>query len=232
MLTDALHCLTIDFTSAPGPLRAGFGFEPDEIRDLLGHAGSIGAPLLVLCTASSLTLVSTTCDHRRSFRPVLALLRNRLESSEDWRALPVRIASGSEVGRQLIRQALPLARFEPEMRAFVVALRAAAELSAACNAISRELSDLVRMTGHAAERVWSETGLGRVGSSVAELELEALAAERIAEEELVAWQSRYPALRASRRPLSESQPDIFGNEERHSMVQIRSTGVLSRLRSA
>ena len=88
------------------------------------------------------------------------------------------------------------------------------------------------MTGHAAERVWDETRLGRPGSSEAELELESLVAERIVEEELVAWQSSYPALRSSRRPVSDSDIDQFTGKERQSMVRIRVANVLTKLRTA
>ena len=111
-------------------------------------------------------------------------------------------------------------------------LRAAAERSRSWGAFSTELASLIRMTEHAAARVWEETRLGRPGSSEAELELETLVAERIVEEELVAWQSSYPALRSSRRPISDADIDLYAGEERHSMVRLRAANVLSKLRSA
>jgi len=187
---------------------------------------------MVLRGASSLTLVSTSQSHVRAFRPLLARLRERTLGTDGWRGLPVRLASGSDAGRQLLEQAVPSTRFEPEIRAFVRSLRIAAELSATCGAFSTELGALVRMTEHAAERVWDETRLGRPGSSEAEIELESLAAERIVEEELVAWQSSYPALRSSRRPVSDADIGPFDGEERHSMVRIRAASVLTKLRSA
>ena len=230
--TDCLHCLTIDFAHAPESIRAAFEFAPDEIRDLLCEAGQKGIPLIVLGGPTALTLVSTSQSHVRAFRPILARLRERTLGMEGWRALPVRIASGSDAGRQLLRQAIPATRFEPEIRAFVRSLRAACELSGTCGALSTELGALVRMTEHAAERVWEETRLGRPGSSEAEIELETLQAERIVEEELVAWQSSYPALRSSRRPVSDADIGPFDGEERHSMVRIRVASVLAKLRSA
>ena len=230
--TDCLHCLTVDFAHAPDPVRAAFDFPAEEIRDLLCHAGRHGVPLLVLTTRTALTLVSTSQNHVRAFRPLLARLRERTLGTDGWRGLPVRLASGSDAGRQLLCQALPATRFEPEIRDFVRSLRLAAELSGTCGAYSAELGALVRMTEHAAERVWEETRLGRPGSSEAEIELESLAAERIVEEELVAWQSSYPALRSSRRPISDADIGPFDGEERHSMVRIRSASVLTRLRSA
>ncbi|MES1177337.1 MAG: hypothetical protein ABUL62_23645 [Myxococcales bacterium] len=230
--TDSLHCLTIDFAHAPAPLRAAFELPVDEIRDLLCVAGRDGRPLVVLCTPTALSLMSTSRHHVRAFRPVLARLRERALEHDGWRALPVRIASGSDAGRQLLRQAIPSTRFEPEIRSFVRALRGAAELSGTCGAFSTELGALIRMTEHAADRVWEETRLGRPDASEAESELESLAAERIFEEELVAWQSSYPALRSSRRPPSDSDISQFTGQERQSMVRIKVANVLSKLRSA
>jgi hypothetical protein len=230
--TDSLHCLTVDFAHAPAALRAAFEFPADEIRDLLCLAGRDGLPLIVLCTPSALTLMSISSAHLRTFRPVLARVRERTRELEGWRTLPVRIASGSDAGRQLLRQAIPNTRFAPEIRSFLGTLRRAAEISGTCGAFSTELGALVRMTEHAANRVWDETRLGRAGSSEAETELESLAAERIFEEELVAWQSSYPALRSSRRPPSDSDISQFTGQERPSMVRIRVANVLTKLRTA
>ncbi|MEO6600393.1 MAG: hypothetical protein ABIQ16_11005 [Polyangiaceae bacterium] len=230
--TDSLHCLTVDFAHAPPALRAAFDFPTDEVRDLLCLAGRDGLPLIVLCTPSALSLMSTSSAHLRAFRPVLARLRERAGELEGWRTLPVRIASGSDAGRQLLRQAIPTTRFEPEIRSFVRTLRSAAEISGTCGAFSTELGALVHMTEHAANRVWDETRLGRPGSSEAEAELESLAAERIFEEELVAWQSSYPSLRSSRRPPSDSDISQFTGQERQSMVRIRVANVLTKLRTA
>ena len=228
--TDCLHSLTVDFATAPASLRGAFEFGQDELTDLLCQAGRDSVPLVLLCTGTSLHMVSTSQNHVRAFRPVLARIYERARDTEGWRGLPVRVASGSDSARFLLRQAIPETRFEPEVRAFVRALRAAAELSRTCGAFTSELAALIRMTEHAAERVWEETRLGRPGSSEAELELETLVAERIVEEELVAWQSSYPALRSSRRPISS--PDIlpFEGEERHSMVRLRAASVLTKLR--
>ena len=112
-------------------------------------------------------------------------------------------------------------------------MRAAASLSLACGAFGAELAALLRMIEHAAERIRLETRLGRLGSFEAEMELEALAAERIGEEELLAWQSSYPAVRASVRPPMSSQDiELFSSEEPQSVVRLRAARVLTKLRSA
>ena len=46
------------------------------------------------------------------------------------------------------------------------------------------------------------------------------------------WQSSYPALRSSRRPVSDADIGPFDGEERHSMVRIRTASVLAKLRTA
>jgi hypothetical protein len=229
---DYLHCLTIDFADAPEPLCACFELPAEEIRDLLCQASRGGAPLLLLCCPTSLTLLSTSQNHVCAFRPVLARVRERTHAVDGWRGLRVRIASGSDAARQLVRQAIPASPIDAEIPAFVRDLRAAAELSSTCGAFSGELDALVRMTERAAERVWDETRLGHADSSPAEIELETLVAERIVEEELVAWQSSYPALRSSQRPISDADIGPFQAEEQHSMVRIRVASVLTKLRSA
>ena len=233
--TDCLYCLTIDFARAPEPVRAVFlqqSDASDQLRDLLCEAGRASLPLMVLSSHSSLSLVSTSQNHVRAFRPVLAVIREGLLGMTGWRTLRVRIASGSDAGRQLLKQGMPESRNEPQIDDFVRNLRAAAELSDACGALTGELSALVRMAEHAADRVWEETRLGRPGSSAAEIELETMVAERIVEEELVAWQSSHPALRSSRRPVSDADIGPFEDDERHSMVRIRTASVLSKLRTA
>ena len=229
---DCLRCLTIDFTHAPQPVRAVFAQQSgalDELRDLLCEAGRASVTLLVLPSQHSLSLVSTSQSHVRAFRPVLAVIREGLLGMTGWRALRVRIASGSDAGRQLLKQGIPESQVEPQIDVFMHHLRAAAALSSACGAFSTELSALVRMAEHVADRVWEETRLGRPCSSAAEIELETMVAERIVEEELVAWQSSYPALRSSRRPVSDADIGPFEGDERHSMVRIRTGSMLTKL---
>jgi len=232
---DSVHCLSIDLTLAPEPVRAIFERrlgESDELRDLLCDAGCASLPLLLLSSQTSLTLVSSSRNHIRAFRPVLALLREALQGVAGWRALPARITSGSDAGRELLGLALRELRSGGPIQHFSRNLRSAAVLSSACGAISGELSALVRMAEHTANRVWDETRLGRPGSSPAEIELETMDAERIIEEELVAWQSSSPVLRSSRRPVSDADIAGFGGEERHSVVRVRPASLLSKLRTA
>jgi hypothetical protein len=232
---DTLHCLVIDLTNAPEAVRAVIeqrSAGSDELRDLLCEAGRASSPLLLLSSQTGLTLVSTRQDHVRAFRPVLAVIREALLGVAGWRTVPVRIATGSDAGRELLKIALSELRKARQIQPFARSLRTAAELSTACGAISGELSALARMAEHTLNRVWDETRLGRPGSSAAELELESLDAERIVEEELVAWQSSSPALRSSRRPVSDADIAGFGAEERHSIVRVRPASVLSKLRTA
>jgi hypothetical protein len=230
---DYLHSLSIDFTHAPEPARAVFlqhSSASDELRDLLCEAGQASLPLLVMSISSSLTLVSTSRNHVRAFRPTLAVVRAGLLGVAGWRTLPVRLASGSDAGRQLLKLGIPESGALPIIRDFAENLREAAELSSSCGALSSELSALVRMAVHVAMRVSAETRLGCPGGS--EVGLECLAAERIVEEELVAWQSSYPALRSSRRPVSDADIGPFEGEERRSMVRVRTTALLTKLRTA
>jgi hypothetical protein len=231
--TDCLHLLTIDFETAPSLVRDALAFSGEEQRELLLSAGRDGIPLVLLCGAHTVHMVSTSQNHVRAFRPALARVHERTHIIEGSRAVPVRVTRGSDAARQFLRQATPFSQPEREARSFVTCMRAAAALSTECAAFSAELAALFRMTEHAADRVRSETRLGRPGSLEAELELEGWAAERIVEEELLAWQSAYPELRASvRPPLSERDIELFAAEEPQSVVRLRAARVLSRLGSA
>ena len=227
--TDSLHSLTVDFARAPAPVRAAFEFSTDELSVFLCQAGNQGVPLLLVHTSRALHLVSTSHDHVRAFRPVLAGIHQRVQNLDGWRSLPVRGAGGSDAARCLLQQAIPVAGFDPLVQEFVRELRAAAAASSSWGAFSPALVCLVRMAEHAVARVWDETGLGRAGSSEAALDLETLVAERILEEELVAWQSSYPAARSSRRPGSSPSILPFEAEERHSMIVLRGENVLRKL---
>jgi hypothetical protein len=232
---DILHCLAIDLTHAPEAVRAVLeqrAAGSDELCDLLCEAGRASLPLLLLSSQTGLTLVSTRRHHVRAFRPVLALIREALLGVAGWRTTPVRIAGGSDAGREFLKVALSDLRSARHTQHFTRNLRAAAELSLACGALTSELWALTRLAEHTANRVWNETRLGRLGPSAAELELETMDAERIVEEELVAWQSSSPALRSSHRPMSDADIGGFGAEERHSLVRVRPTSVLSKLRTA
>ena len=228
--TDCLHLLTIDFERAPTAVRDALAFSADEQRELLLRAGTDGIPLVLLCTVHAVHLVSTSQNHVRAFRPALAQIHDRTCQIEGARAVPVRVTRGSDAARQFLRCATPFGQPEAEAREFLRDLRVAAAASTACGAFSTELSALFRMTEHATERVHDETRLGRLGCVEAELELEALDAERIVEEELLAWQSSYPTLRASvRPPLSERDLDLFSAEEPQSVVRLRVARVLTKL---
>jgi Glutamyl-tRNAGlu reductase, N-terminal domain len=233
LTTDCLHLLTIDFDSAPSLVREAFAFSTEEQRQLLVTAGKDGIPLVLLCNARSFHMVSTSQNHVRAFRPALARVHERTHAIQGSRAVPVRVTRGSDAGRQFLRHATPFGQQESEAQEFLSDMHAAAILSTECAAFSAELSALFRMTEHAAERVRRETRLGRPGSHEAELELEALAAERIVEEELLAWQSSHPELRASvRPPISERDIDLFSAEEPQSVVRLRVARVLTKLRTA
>jgi hypothetical protein len=233
MPTDCLHLLTIDFEGAPARVRDSFAFSNEELSALLSAAGRERIPLALVPSARALHLVSTSQNHVRAFRPALALLHERTHALAGARTMPVQITRGGDAARQFLRHATPFSQPEADARAFVLELRAAAALSEACGAFSSELGALFRMTEQAAERVRRETRLGRPGSLEAELELEALDAQRIVEEEILAWQSSSPTLRASiRPPVSDHDIELFAAEEPQSVMRLRASGVLRKLRTA
>jgi hypothetical protein len=228
--TDCLHLLTIDFASANTAAGLALAFTEDERRELLLAAGSRGIPLILLQSARSFHLISTSQNHVRAFRPALAQVHERTRAVEGARALPVNIARGCDAARQLLHHATPFSQQRAEAQQFVVDLRAAGSLASECGALSTELAALLRMAERTAGRVHDETRLGRPGAVEAEAELEALVAERIVEEGLLAWQSSDPTLRASLRPpISEHDIELFSAEEPHSVVRLKTARVLTKL---
>ncbi len=231
--SECLHVLTIDFETASPAVREALSFSHDEIEDLLCAAGKSEIPLALIRCEHSLYLISSSLNHVRAFRPVLARVHERLADHAASRSVPVSIARGGDAARQILRRATPFSGSADDARRFVLALRAGAELARVCGSFSAELAALFRMTEHAARRVEQETRLGRPGSFEAELELEALDAERIVEEELLAWQSSYPAARSSLRPpISEHDIQVFSSEEPTSVVRLKAARVLTKLRTA
>jgi hypothetical protein len=228
--SDCLHLLTIDLERAAETVREAFEFSSDERRELLLEAGGTGIPLLVLVTKRSFHLVSTYGNHVRAFRPALTRMRDRTHTAEAARALPVRIAQGRGAARQFLQHATPLSRDRAAAREFVTELREAADLALSCGAFSQELAALCQMAEHTAERIEAETRLRTPSTSHAELEVETLAAERIIEEELLAWQSSYPALRASLPPVSMTELDLFPADEPNSRLRLSHLSLLSKLR--
>jgi len=226
--SDCLHLLTIDLERAAGAVREAFEFSSDDRRELLLEAGSHGIPLLLLVTTRSFHLVSTYGNHVRAFRPALTRMRDRTHAAEAARAMPVRIAQGRGAARQFLQHATPLSHDRAAAQAFMTELRAAARIALDCGAFSLELGALCQMAEQTAERIEGETRLGTPSSSSAELELETLAAERIVEEELLAWQSSYPALRASLPPLSMAELDLFPAEEPNSRPRLSGLRLLNK----
>jgi hypothetical protein len=228
--SDCLHLLTIDLETAAGAVRAAFEFSGDERRELLLEAGESGIPLLLLVTPRSFHLVSTYGNHVRAFRPALTRMRDRTHAAEAARAVPVRIAQGRGAARQFLHHATPLSRDRAAAQEFMTELREAASLALSCRAFSEELGALCQMAEQTAARIEAETRLRTPSSSRAELEVETLAAERIVEEELLAWQSSYPALRASLPPVSMADLDLFPAEEPNSRLRLSGVKLLSKLR--
>jgi len=230
--SESLHLLTIDFETASPVVREALNFSPAELEELLRSAGASEIPLVLIPGEHCLHLVSTSRNHVRAFRPVLARVQERIGACDGSRQVPVQISRGGDAARQILRRATPFSGRVLEAHAFVRALRAAGERARACGSFSAELAALFDMTAHAARRVEHETHLGRPGSTEAELELEGLDAERIVEEELLAWQSSYPAARSSLRPpISEHDIQVFSSEEATSVVRLKPASVLTKLRA-
>src|ERR1700761_9399586 len=144
--SECLHILTIDFQTASPAVREALDFSRAELKDLLCAAGANEIPLALIQSEHCLQLVSTSRNHVRAFRPVLARVQQRIADRDGSRSVPVQISRGGDAARQIVRSATPFSGSAEAAHSFVQDLRRAAELARACGSFSAELAALFCMT--------------------------------------------------------------------------------------
>jgi len=227
---DRLHLLSANFADAPAAIRAAFAFSQDQQTDLLCRAAESDLPLVLIVGESSLDMFSTNQSHVRAFRPVLASLHERMAGLDGVSGVPVHVSRGADAARYLVHRAVPLFGVEADANEFARKAHLAAALAKACGSFDGELAELFRLVTRTIDRVRNETRISYSDVTSAELEIETFDAERIIEEELLAWQSSQPTLRASLPPpLSVTDFNPFSSDEPQSVVRLRNARVLTRL---
>lgn len=184
---DSLHLLSIDLGSAPSSLRAVLELGRDDVAHWLKRAQAAGAPLAIVCGPDCVDLYSSEAGRRAAFKPFLESLWSLARNLEGFDRIKTREAYGHSVVRHMLRQAAGLESTEHGL-SYSGCIAEACSQSSLHGTLSPALIDLFQLASSTADRSESETELSAPYSTRASRQIEALSAERIMEEELMAFQ--------------------------------------------
>jgi hypothetical protein len=218
---DSLHLLSIDLGSAPSSLRTVLELGRDDVAHWLKRAKDAGAPLAIVCGPDSVDLYSSEAGRRAAFKPLLESLWSLGRNLEGFERIKTREAYGHSVVRHLLRQAAGLESTEHGL-SYSGCIAEARAQAALMGTLSPALIDLFQLASSTADRSETETELSAPYSTRASRQIEAMSAERIMEEELMAFQvaaandekarSSTPAPRGSLPPGSTTYSAYTANE--------------------
>jgi Glutamyl-tRNAGlu reductase, N-terminal domain len=224
--SSSLHLLSIDFGSAPSSLRAVLELGSDDVEHWIRRARMAGAPLAIVCGQESIDLYSSDAGRRAAFKPLLESLWALGRNLEGFDRIRTREAYGHAVVRHLLRQAAGLESTE-HGRSYSGCIAEARAQAARFGTLSDALRELFELANTTAERSEAETELSAVSSTRASRQLEALSAERIMEEQILAFRTgetsdapsaSLPPPAASSRPPSRSS---YAADEPSTGVRLR-----------
>lgn len=228
----SLHLLSIDLDSAPKDLRAALALGPEDVEHWLECARAADAPLAIVCGPDCVDLYSSEAGRRAAFRPLLESLRSLGSKREGFGRVRTREAVGHAALRHLLRQAAGLASMEHGL-SYASAIRAASGQALLFSTLSAELRQLFNWALQTAYRCERETELSAPYSTHASRQVEALSAERIYEEQLVAFQLAAEGDELERSSVAAPPASLppYSSEEAGSCVRLR-VAPLSPLRTA
>jgi hypothetical protein len=176
--TDSLHLLSIVLGSAE--------LDSKDVEHWLQRAAAAGVPLAIVSSPTSVDLYSTEAGRRVAFKPLLeslwALGRN-LEGFDRVRTVE---GTGHAAVRHLLRQAAGLESTDSGV-SYAQCISEACERADNQGTLNDMLRELFQVAGTTAGRSQAETEIAAPHSTRASRQVEALEAERILEEELVAF---------------------------------------------
>jgi Glutamyl-tRNAGlu reductase, N-terminal domain len=183
---NSLHLLSIDLGSAPNSLRAVLELGPGDVEHWLKRAKAAGAPLAIVCGPETVDLYSTEAGRRTAFKPLLESLWSLGRNLEGFEQIRTRVAYGHAVVRHMLRQAAGLESTEHGLSYAACIGRARAQ-AADFGTLGDALRQLFELASSTADRSENETQLSAPHSTRASRQIEALTAERIMEEEIIAF---------------------------------------------
>jgi hypothetical protein len=187
LTADTLHLLSIDLSSAPSSLRAVLELGQDDVEHWLKRARAAGAPLAIVCGPEHVDLYSSEAGRRAAFKPLLESIWSLGRHLEDFQRIKTREAYGHAAVRHLLRQAAGLESTEHGL-SYANCIDAACAQARRLGTLSDGLGELFQVASSTALRSGTETEISAPFSTRASRQLEALSAERIVEEELLAFQ--------------------------------------------
>jgi len=224
-----LRMLSIDLREAAPAVRDALRLSHAELDELVHHACSSRRTfeLVIVSHPDRVELYSTDAGHVAAFRAVLFELVVRAGGRESLRALPAVETTGLLVARHLLRDAAGIEGHS--VFAMLRELNAAVTRARGAGTLGPELSALFGSAIEAGWRAYTETALGDSTKSQAERELDSFEAERIAEEELVAWKAEHGVAKSAPPPaldVSYYSPVEQGSAIRLKLpAELRSTRV-------
>jgi hypothetical protein len=229
--SESLHLLSIDLGSARSSMRTALELGRDDVDHWLNRAKAAGAPLAIVCGPDRVDLYSTEAGRRAAFKPLLESLWALGRNHEGFESIRTREAYGHAVVRHMLRQAAGLESTEHGL-SYSGCIAEACARAVRHGTLSDALRELFQLASSTADRSEAETELSAPHSTRASRQIEALSAERIMEEELVAFQiaaandeaarSSVPAPRTSLRPAGNpSILPLYGAHEPGSCVRLR-----------
>lgn len=228
--TDSFHLLSIQLESAPSNLLAVLALGRDDVEHWLMRAAAAGVPLVIVRGPDSVDLYSTEEGRRAAFKPLLESLWSLGRNLEGFERVRATEASGHAAVRHLLRQAAGLASTEHGV-SYVSSITQACARAARFGTLSDGLRYVFHVATSTAGRSQAETELSAPHSTHESRQIEALTAERIVEEELMAFKvaaadeerrSSSPAPRSSLLP--EGRASLlpgYGGSEPGSSVRLR-----------
>lgn len=221
MATHPLRMLAIDLRNAHPAAREALRLSHAELDDLLRNACSGGKQfeLVVVSEADRFEIYSSEESHSAAFRAVLFELVVRAGGRETLRSLPTLEASGDAVARHLLSRAAGVGG--SSVFEMLRELNVAVTRSRAAGTLGAELTALFASAIEAAWRVYTETSVGDSTKSTIERELDVLEAERIVEEELVAWKAQHGIAKSA--PPVALDVSYYSSTEPGSAIRLKAT---------
>jgi hypothetical protein len=186
-----------------------------DVEHWLKRAKALGVPLAIVCGPDRVDLYSTEAGRRAAFKPLLESLWALGRNHDGFESIRTREACGHAVVRHMLRQAAGLESTEHGL-SYSGCIAEACVRAERQGTLSDALRELFQLASSTADRSQAETELSAPYSTRASRQIEALSAERIMEEELMAFQlaaandetarSSLPAPRASLPPYGANEP--------------------------
>lgn len=213
--TDSLYLLSIQLGSAPSSLRAMLALGREDVEHWLTRAAAVSVPLVIVCGPDSVDLYSSQEGRHAAFKPLLESLWSLGRNLEGFERVRAVEASGHAVVRHLLSQAAGLASTEHGV-SYASSITQACARAARFGTLSEALRCVFDVATSTADRSEAETELSAPHSTRASRQVEALGAERIVEEELLAF--KLAAANDQRRSSTPAAPSSTTPAERTSLL--------------